>query len=161
MDSANIDVFEEKGKILEQLSRYQEAIDCYDKILSIDVNNKEALKNKNIAEENLKKQKYSEIISKIEPLFYHKKDYSDVINLCDKAIDIDKDNHKAYLYKANSLLKLSRYQEAIDYYDKVLAVDVNNKDAIKNKQTALSVLRIDEVKNSYENKDYSRGTRVM
>ena len=49
-------------------------------MLSIDANNEEAIKNKKILEENLKKQRYSELISKIEPLFYQQKDYLTVID---------------------------------------------------------------------------------
>ena len=156
IDSTNIDAFGQKGKILEKLKRYDEAVNCYDKVLTIDINNEEAIKNKNILEENLKKQRYSELISKIETLFYQQKDYSTVIDLCDKASDIDKENHISYLYKANSLLQLSRYEEAIRCYDKVLSIDANNKEAIKNKEIAEEAFRNEEIKSSSENKDYPK-----
>jgi superkiller protein 3 len=51
------------------------------------------------------------------------------------------DNYLASLYnKGNALSALGRYEEAIQYYDKVLAIDPNDVDALTNKGVALSAL---------------------
>ena len=42
--------------------------------------------------------------------------------------------------KGDALYNLGRYQEAMIYYDKALAIDPKNIDAIKGKQQALAAL---------------------
>jgi tetratricopeptide (TPR) repeat protein len=42
------------------------------------------------------------------------------------------------LNKKNALLNLGKYAEAIIYYDKALAIDPNDKDALTAKDNALS-----------------------
>ncbi len=56
IDSTNINKFEKKGKILEKLKRYKDAISYYDKVLSIDANNKNAKENKEIILEGIRKE---------------------------------------------------------------------------------------------------------
>ena len=85
--------------------------------------------------------------------------------MCDKAIYIDKENHISYLYKAKSLQQITKYEEAISCYDKVLDIDAHNEEAIKNKKIILEVIRkekiINEIKSSYQNKDYSKSNGVI
>jgi tetratricopeptide (TPR) repeat protein len=130
-----------KGNILYQnLKRYEEAITCYDKVLQLDPDDIDSKKNRESALYTLEKERFTNLIDEAD-LCYKNKNYTRVIEICDQAIDIDEDNYISYLYKANALLQLSRYEEAIACYDKVLAIDVltidaNNREAIKNKKIA-------------------------
>lgn len=55
--------------------------------------------------------------------------YSRVIELCDKAIDIDRSNAVPYYLKGQALLNLKRYDEATEEFIAVLAIDEDNLDA--------------------------------
>ncbi|HSF49806.1 MAG TPA: tetratricopeptide repeat protein, partial [Nitrososphaeraceae archaeon] len=156
-----------KGDILyKNLKQYNEAIECYDKVLQLDPDDPDSKKNRESALYELEKEKFAHLINEANS-YYENKNYTKVIELCDKAIDIDKENHKPYLYKAKSLQHLSRYEEAVACYYKVLAIDKNNEEAIKNKKITIEILNkerftslINEIKKCYENKDYSTVIRL-
>ncbi|HEX2405780.1 MAG TPA: tetratricopeptide repeat protein, partial [Nitrososphaeraceae archaeon] len=92
---------------LEKLSRYEEAIECYDKVLEKHPNDEDSKKNRDIALEKHKEQKFSLIIKEIKNEF-EKNEYSKVIDLCDTAIDIQPKDIIPYLYKGLSLGNLKR-----------------------------------------------------
>ena len=69
-------------------------------------------KNKKRILEESKKQILLSLLNEIKAN-YTEKDYNKVISLCNKAIEIDKENHISYLYKANSLQQVSKYNEAV------------------------------------------------
>ena len=149
-----------KANSLLQLSQYKNAIDYYNKVLVIDAHNKEGIKNKEIALESLKKQKYSEIVDNIKSDF-EKKNYSNVINLCNTAIEIDSKSSFTYVYKAHSLKELRRYKEAIEWYDKALEINPDNADVKQNKKNATMELKkeeysalINEIESKYAKKHY-------
>jgi len=52
-----------------------------------------------------------------------------VIELCDKAIDIDESNAEAYYLKGQALVNLKNYDEATEEFINALAFDENNLDA--------------------------------
>jgi tetratricopeptide (TPR) repeat protein len=163
LDSDNKLLWLSKGNILyKNLRQYKEAIECYDKVLELDPDDQDSKKNKENALNDLKKERFAYFINTANS-YYENKDYLKVIELSDKAIDIDQQNYKPYLYKANSFQQLSRYEEAISCYDKVLSIDANNQEAISNKDIAKANIKkqkylsiIEEIKISYTNKDYSQ-----
>lgn len=55
--------------------------------------------------------------------------YSRVVELCDKALDIDRSNAEAYYLKGQALINLKRYDEATEEFIAVLAIDEDNLDA--------------------------------
>ena len=103
----NIEALYEKGKILYELQKYEEAINWYDKALQIEPDNTNVKQNREIALESIKTQKFLELINVIEPQ-YKKKNYSDVINLSNKAIEIILIDHLSYLYKGFASSRINK-----------------------------------------------------
>jgi protein O-GlcNAc transferase len=56
------------------------------------------------------------------------------------ALTVDPNCINAFYNKALTLSDLGRHQEAIEYYDKVLAIEPNSVDAPNNKAKALASL---------------------
>jgi uncharacterized caspase-like protein len=54
-------------------------------------------------------------------------DYTNALSCLDKAIKTDPKNAKAYFYQGNTFAKLDKYEEAVDSYQKALAIDPNPK----------------------------------
>jgi WD40 repeat protein len=71
----------------------------------------------------------NEIESKIQ-----KKDYSNVIELCDKAMELELNSPILYIYKGNSLYKLKQYEDALKCYDAALEINPQNYEALNNKR---------------------------
>jgi tetratricopeptide (TPR) repeat protein len=145
----------EQGFGLYSLGQYQEAITWYDKALSIDPNNIEALNYKGVALSNLGKNEeainwYDKALA-IDPnnvnvlnnkgvALSNLGKNEEAINWYDKALSIDPNNIEALNYKGIALSNLGKNEEAINWYDKVLAIDPNNFNVFNNKGIALSNL---------------------
>ena len=110
-----------KGEDLYNLGNYDEAIKYYDKALSIDPNNIQALYSKGLAIYNW---------DKYEAIKYY-----------DKALSIDPNNTHALYSKGLALDSLGDRDEAIKYYDKALFIDPNNDDILLQKHEALFALK--------------------
>ncbi len=141
-----------KGSFLYDQGKYQEAIDCYDKALRVNPNNKYALNGKGIA---LNSQgKYQEAIEyydkalRVNPNYFEalynkgfalKKigKYQEAIEYYDKTLVIDPNHVYALNGKGLALYDQGKYQEAIEYYDKTLVIDPNQVDALNNKGSSL------------------------
>ena len=68
-----------------------------------------------------------------------------------KSWDIDPSNVNALNNKGIALKNLKRYDESIQYYDKILAIDPSNVNALNNKAIALKNLkRYDESLQYYD-----------
>jgi tetratricopeptide (TPR) repeat protein len=91
---------------LNNLRKYNEAIECYDKALEIDPKYVYALNNKGLALDNLRK-------------------YNEAIECYDKALKIDPKYAWAWLNKGLALGNLKKYKEAIECYDKAIEIDPN------------------------------------
>ena len=94
------------------------AIDLYDKALSINQNNVPALV-----------QKGTDLVSQ--------GDAEQAITWLDKALNIDSNNIMALISKGAALRELGQYQQAILQYDKVLTIDPNDVYAIGGKADSL------------------------
>ncbi len=149
------EVYCTKGNTLYNLERYQEAIDCYDKVIEIDPNYSIAIENKNnlikkIQDEE-KKLKANEYFNK----GLNEADLNMKLELFDKSIELNIDFTDAYLAKGNTLNNLERYQEAIECYNKVIEIDQNDTIAINTKNNLIQKIQDEENKlkaNDYFNK---------
>jgi tetratricopeptide (TPR) repeat protein len=100
------------------LGKYNYAIECYDKILEIDVNDLEVILNKALTMNKLGR-------------------YSEAIDWYDKALKTEPKHINALNNKGQVLYKLEEYDEAIECFDKVLQVAPNNVNALNNRGTSL------------------------
>ena len=132
------DVYLAKGNTLNNLERYQEAIECYNKVIEIDQNDTIALNTKN----NLI-QKIQDEDNKLKANDYFNKGLNETddkikIDLFNKSIELNSNVSDVYLAKGNTLIDLEKYHEAIQCYNKVIQMNPNNSsEAIYNKGEAL------------------------
>lgn len=124
-----------KGIIYLSLSKFDEAISCFDEILSMDDNNLAALNNKALSLNGLGQ-------------------FNDAIKYFDKILSEDYEFIFSLFGKGESLYYLEFYDLAIDYFNRVLELDSMNDVAIfykalcynKLKQYGLSIKCLDQVK---------------
>ncbi|CAD8174781.1 unnamed protein product [Paramecium pentaurelia] len=110
-----------EGVALNNLNKYQDAIECYDKAISINPKYDKAWSNKGDALNNLNK-------------------YQDAIECLDKAISINPKFDSAWNNKGSALNNLNKYQDAIECfalhklqkytdaiscYDQALSININ------------------------------------
>jgi FK506-binding protein 4/5 len=69
-------------------------------------------------------------------------EYRDVIEACNKALEIDAKNEKGLFRIAQAYFGLGEFNDAIVYFNRVLEVNADNKDAIN--QIALSKRKLQE-----------------
>jgi len=110
-----------KGESLYAQGNLTEAIQYYNQVLAIDLNNTGAIYDKGLALDVLGK-------------------HEDAIAHYDKLLSLQPDNINALVNKGGALGDLGNYQEAIEYFDKVLSIDPNNDLASENKKLAASLL---------------------
>src|SRR4030095_8357649 len=110
--------FHEKGNALLDAGKYENAISYYDKAVSIDPSNIDALYNKSFTLEFLGK-------------------HEDAKTYFDKVLTVNRNDTTALNTKGLALIQLDKVEEAIAYYDKTLAMDPSNIDALYNKAYAL------------------------
>jgi tetratricopeptide (TPR) repeat protein len=107
-------LFNLKGSDFDNLHRYNDAINYYNKTLAIDSNNVDALNNIGIDLNNMHR-------------------YNESITYLDKVLSIDPKNDLALINKASDLLNMHRYNESITYLDRALAVDPKNRVSLTDK----------------------------
>lgn len=90
-----------KGQSFLNADKPEEALECYDEILTLDGNHPEALVKKGAALERLKKDE-------------------EALNCYDRAIAADGSLTIAYLYKGGVYNRLERYNEALECYEQAL-----------------------------------------
>jgi tetratricopeptide (TPR) repeat protein len=105
-----------KGRALNEIGQYHEAIKCYDKALEIKalesgLNYVAVLVSKGMAFQGLEK-------------------YEEAIRCYDKALEIDPKAVPALVMKGSAFQDLKRYDEAIRCYDKALEIDPKNIDIL-------------------------------
>lgn len=122
----------EKGRCLNRLKRYDEALECLDKAIEIDSNYARAWANKGNVFNSL--ERYEEAL-----VFY------------DKAIEIDENDKLAWDWRGDVLNNLKRYEEALESYDNASEIDPNYKWAWADRGNILNKLkRYDEALESYD-----------
>jgi len=115
IDSLNIDALNGKALVLDLVGAHKEAISYYDKVLAIDSTDIDALNGKALALESL--------MSEIEPL--PEISYEDLELL------------EEFFEQAQDLLEKENYEEAISFYDEVLAIESLDIDALFGKAFSL------------------------
>jgi tetratricopeptide (TPR) repeat protein len=111
----------EKGESLYAQGNFTEAIQYYNQVLAVDLNNTAAIYDKGLALDVLGK-------------------HVDAIAHYNKLLSLQPENVNALVNKGGALGDLGNYQEAIKYFDKVLSIDPNNDLAAENKKLATSLL---------------------
>ena len=144
-----------KGVSLADLSKFNEAIECYDKALEINPKLVESWYNKGNALKGL--NKFNEAIEcydkaleinpqKVDALsdkgfaLEQLGSYKEGVECYDKALNIDPYYAPAWTNKGNTLNGLERYNEAIECLDKALEINPNLAPAWTNKGNALDGL---------------------
>jgi len=59
------------------------------------------------------------------------KDWNDVIEMSDKALEMEPNNIKALFFRGRAYLNLQEYVKAIEIFDKILSIEPDNKDVLK------------------------------
>ncbi len=107
-----------KGKALDSLGRYEEALACYDRALAVNPQLAEAWSNKGGALHRLGR-------------------YEEALACCDRALALNPQYASAWSNKGGALHGLGRYEEALACYDRALAVNPQDAKAWSNKGGAL------------------------
>ena len=102
--------------------KYDEALQYFDKALTIDPSSVNALNNKGTALDHLKR-------------------YNEALQFYDKALSIDPSSVNALNNKATTLDHLQRYDEALQFYDKALSIDPSSMKALNGKASILAELK--------------------
>ena len=94
------DAYSNRGVILQEMRRYDEALQSYDNAIKINPNHFFSHGNRGITLKDLNR-------------------YDEALNSFDRAIEINPNFVEAYNNKGNALKDLKRYEEALDNYKKV------------------------------------------
>jgi len=122
----------EKGRCLNRLKRYDEALDCLDKAIEID-------------------SYYPRAWLYQGNVFNSLKRYEECLVSYDQAIALDENDQLAWYWRGNVLNNLKRYDEALVSYDRAIELDPNDKWAWRKRGDVLNNLkRYDEALASYD-----------
>lgn len=144
-----------KGNSLSLLSRYEEALSCYDKVLKV-WRGKETLFAKGLCLSNL--NRFDEAIQYYDEAIQSDQNYidawiskglclsntgrlDDALNCFNKALEIDPNETAALNNTGNIFSKLCNYHKAIIYYDKALDINPQYAIAWRNKGLCFDRLR--------------------
>lgn len=119
-------LYKARGDVLLRLHRYDEAIQDYEKLIELNPSEIDAY-NKKIF------------------VLLKKSDYNDAIKTCDLVLSkTNEKNHLIYVYimKATILKKMEQYEPSLDYIEKALFLEPDNKKAIEIKQYLLEQLNL-------------------
>jgi len=121
-----------KGIVLDDLGRKEEALKAYDKAIEFKLNDHEAWNNKGIVLDDLGRKE-------------------EALKAYDKAIEFKPDKQEAWYNKGNVLNSLGRKEEALKAYDKAIEFKPNDHEAWYNKGIVLNSLgRKEEALKAYE-----------
>jgi len=141
-----------KGIVLSNQDKYDEAIKAYDEAIRLDPEDATAWNNKGSALGNL--DKYDEAIKaydeaiRLDPeddsvwnnkgaALHNQDQYDEAIKAYDEAIRLDPKHGSAWNNKGKALGDLRRYDEAIKAYDEAIRLDPKHAGASNNKGVAL------------------------
>ena len=121
-----------KGKALIDVESYPEAVDCFDKAISLNSSSSEAWHGKGFA---LNGEAYDkdDAHEYTEARGY----YEEAIKCFEEAIQLDPTNLDAYMDMADSENRLDNYEEAMEIINKAIKINPDNADVINVKGTIL------------------------
>jgi tetratricopeptide (TPR) repeat protein len=156
----------EKGRCLNRLKRYDEALECLDKAIEIDSNYARAWANRGDVLESLKRydealESYDRAIELDEDdpwhwakrgyLLNNLKHYEEALESFDRAIELDDNDPWDWVQRGDVLDNLKRYEEALESYDRALELDANYQWAWRMRGDVLNNLeRYEEALESYD-----------
>ncbi|MEG4209686.1 tetratricopeptide repeat protein, partial [Microcoleus sp. S13_B4] len=156
----------EKGRCLNRLKRYDEALKCLDKAIEKDSNYAKALAIRGDVLDNLKR--YDEALASFDlaialddndklcwrnrgNVLDNLKRYEEALVSLDKAITLDANDKLAWRMRGIVLDNLKCYEEALEAYDRAIELDDNYKLAWRNRGNVLNNLkRYEEALVSYD-----------
>jgi tetratricopeptide (TPR) repeat protein len=121
IEPKNATFWSKKGYVLDDLGKYEEAVQAYDAAIRLDPYDASTWINKGITLKKIGK-------------------YDEAIKAYDKALGLDPKLAMAWNYKGNVFYALDKYEEAIRAYDQALEIDPQYADAWYNKGLALRLL---------------------
>jgi tetratricopeptide (TPR) repeat protein len=122
----------EKGRCLNRLERYDEALECLDKAIEIDSNYARAWAYRGDVLDELKR-------------------YDEALVSLDKAIELDENDKLAWYWRGYVLNNLKHYEEALVSFDRAIELDENDKSAWVNRGNVLyNLKRYDEALASFD-----------
>ncbi|WP_242720917.1 tetratricopeptide repeat protein [Microcoleus vaginatus] len=130
----------EKGRCLDNLERYDEALESFDMAIALDDNDKLAWRIRGGLLNNLKR--YDEALSSFDRaialddndrsasvlranVLYHLKRYEEALASFDKAIELGANYQFVWALRGNVLYGLKRYEEALESFNKAIELDNN------------------------------------
>ncbi|MEG4113154.1 MULTISPECIES: tetratricopeptide repeat protein [unclassified Microcoleus] len=156
----------EKGRCLNSLERYDEALECLDKAIESDSNYARAWAHRGDVLDNLKR--YDEALvsydraielDEYDPwqwakrgyLLNNLKHYEEALESFDLAIELDDNDPWDWANRGDVLDNLKRYEEALESYDRALELDANYQWAWANRGNVLNYLeRYEEALECYD-----------
>jgi len=162
----NYKAWNNKGGLLYNLERYEEAIESYNRVLEIKPDYHHAWNNRGDALRNLGRneeaiESYNRVLE-IKPDYHHAWIFrgnvlsnlgrnQEAIENYDRALEIKPDYYYAWSFRGNALRNLEHNEEAIESYDRALEIKPDYHYAWKNRGDALRNLgRNEEAIESYE-----------
>lgn len=135
------------GNVFLKKKNFKEALDCYDKAIKVKPDYYEAHYNKGHVFTEIKdfknavksfdkvieiKDDYIPALKAINQFHIKENKFSKALNLLEKLIIYEPDNDNLYVQKAEVLLEMKKYEEAIEYYEMAYKMDPTNQLLIGN-----------------------------
>ena len=115
LDNTNASAWNNKGVILEKHGDYPNAINCFNKALALDTKINSSVKS------NLY-QTHLNIINRKRGDY----DADGLVMSCDTAIEIDRERFEAWWEKGQALVKLGRFYESLECFEKASKLNSDN-----------------------------------
>ena len=156
----------EKGRCLNRLKRYDEALESFDRAIELDANYQSAWANRGNVLNNL--ERYEEALESLDraieldpndkwdwakrgDVLNNLKRYDEALASLDRAIELDANYQSAWANRGYVLNNLERYDEALESFDRALELDANYHSTWANRGNLLNNLkRYEEALASYD-----------
>jgi tetratricopeptide (TPR) repeat protein len=142
-----------KGYALSKIGKIRDSIKCYDMAIQIDPQNAAAWRSKGYSLVKIHDDRgamacYQKALS-LDPddpfvwnlIGWLKRDLNDKLDAFNRSLSLDPDYIPAMNNKGWVLSKLGKYQEALTLYERILANDINNQKARKERSYCLRMIR--------------------
>jgi tetratricopeptide (TPR) repeat protein len=164
--SASVDLWIERGSILNSLEKYDDALAAFDQALALDPKDASAWSAKGESLFNLKRfdaalEAYEHTVA-LAPKYaanwvdkgrtlhvmHH---YDEAVIAYDRALDLNRTSAPTWIAKGNALIDARKYEDAVTAFDQALIFDSKNLDALFAKGQALErAEQYDRLRATYE-----------